>query len=427
MKKLTLISLALWCGVVLNTNAQNYIRIDTSFYSQALDEVKMINVYLPVDYYQNPEQEYAVIYYLHAANGNQNSSHTYAKWYYDIHVEDTTITSPPAIFVGPNGDCQPYAGSLFVNSELYGNYEDYVMQDVIGFIENNYRVIQDKNFRLITGTSMGGFGSANLSTTYPDQFRAAFPYIGFPSMPDTTLETWKNLYYLEQGSYFPDCFSGGFNTSLLCTMCGGLSPNVNNPPNYVDFPFDILGNWIDDVLDRWYEHDASRKVKDLPDENELAWFLACGTVDYMCTYPAYLQFMDSLDFYGISYDYYFFEDGHIFYLPAWEAGVHWMDSIINLSFMTIGITDIEKSQGYLAVYPNPVFNQLNLTYHVTQPGMVNIRILDQQGRQVAEVLNAYQERGTHQKAWRMGSQAAGLYLIRMQTANTVMTKKIIKY
>jgi S-formylglutathione hydrolase FrmB len=376
MKKLTLISLALWCGVVLNTNAQNYIRIDTSFYSQALDEVKMINVYLPVDYYQNPEQEYAVIYYLHAANGNQNSSHTYAKWYYDIHVEDTTITSPPAIFVGPNGDCQPYAGSLFVNSELYGNYEDYVMQDVIGFIENNYRVIQDKNFRLITGTSMGGFGSANLSTTYPDQFRAAFPYIGFPSMPDTTLETWKNLYYLEQGSYFPDCFSGGFNTSLLCTMCGGLSPNVNNPPNYVDFPFDILGNWIDDVLDRWYEHDASRKVKDL---------------------------------------------------PAWEAGVHWMDSIINLSFMTIGITDIEKSQGYLAVYPNPVFNQLNLTYHVTQPGMVNIRILDQQGRQVAEVLNAYQERGTHQKAWRMGSQAAGLYLIRMQTANTVMTKKIIKY
>jgi len=79
MKKLTIISLALFCGFVLNTKAQNYIRIDTSFYSQALDEVKEINVYLPVDYYQNPEQEYAVIYFLHGMGGNQNTSQTYVK------------------------------------------------------------------------------------------------------------------------------------------------------------------------------------------------------------------------------------------------------------------------------------------------------------------------------------------------------------
>ena len=49
-----------------------FIKIDASFYSEMLDEVKYIDIYLPADYYVNPEQHYATIYYLHGASGDQN-------------------------------------------------------------------------------------------------------------------------------------------------------------------------------------------------------------------------------------------------------------------------------------------------------------------------------------------------------------------
>ena len=45
MKKLTpIILISLLCGFVLNTNAQHYIKIDASFYSEVLDEVKNIDI-----------------------------------------------------------------------------------------------------------------------------------------------------------------------------------------------------------------------------------------------------------------------------------------------------------------------------------------------------------------------------------------------
>ena len=41
-------------------------------------EVKNIDVYLPADYYANPDQQYAVIYYLHGATQNQNPALSFA-------------------------------------------------------------------------------------------------------------------------------------------------------------------------------------------------------------------------------------------------------------------------------------------------------------------------------------------------------------
>ena len=64
MKKTTLFSISLLCSFALTLNAQ-YMKLDASFYSEALNESKKVNIYLPSDYYENPEQEYATIYYFH--------------------------------------------------------------------------------------------------------------------------------------------------------------------------------------------------------------------------------------------------------------------------------------------------------------------------------------------------------------------------
>ena len=428
MKKLTLtISLiALFQLICTDLYSQNHIKIDASFYSEVLDTVKKVDIYLPGDYYVNTEQQYATIYYLHGGNGDQNSGQTKAMWYYNIHSQDTTITSPAAIFVCPDGSCEPYVGSVWVNSVLYGNYEDYVMQDVVNFVESNFRAFPDKNFRMITGTSMGGFGSSWLSVNYPEKFRACFPYIGvFLSFPDTTLSAWRTMCYEQNGSYNLN-YNAGFETQALITGCGGWSPNLNIEPYHVEIIFDTLGNWVDTVLSKWYQFDVSRKVKDLPTENELSWFLGCGTTDYMITYPAYQIFMDSLNHYGIGYDSYFFEGGHVFDVETWMAGMHWMDSIINYSFQTMGIEITRQPTDHLTVYPNPASSQINISYQLNDANKVKIEIFNQKGQQLEQVLSRKQQKGKHHMEWNISNYPPGIYFCQLQIGNEMITKKIIK-
>ena len=427
MKKLilTISVIALFQLICTDLNSQNFIKLDASFYSEVLDTVKKVEIYLPGDYYEHPEQQYATIYFLHGGVGDQNSGHTEAMWYYNLHSQDTTITSPPTIFVCPDGSCEPYGGSYWGNSELSGNYEDYVMQDVISFVESNFRAFSDKNFRLITGTSMGGFGSAWLSVNNPDKFRATFPYIsGFLSFPDTMLNTWRTFCYEENGSYNLNP-NAGSKTLLFLTGCGGWSPNMNIEPYHVEIPFDTMGNWVDTVLSKWYQFDVSRKVKDLPGENELSWFLGCGTLDYMITYPAYLIFMDSLNHYGIGHDSYFFEGGHVFDVETWMAGMHWMDSIINQSFKTLGIETVNQSLDQLRLYPNPASNQIVIVYDWHGATEIQIEIFDFLGQKMDGFMVFPPAR--KEIPIDISNYPAGTYFCKLTNGDKVFATKFIKY
>jgi len=209
-------------------------------------------------------------------------------------------------------------------------------------------------------------------------------------------------------------------------MCGGLSPNMDNPPLYVYFPFDTMGVFVDSVVNCWRQFDASRKVKDLPKEDELAWFLGCGTTDEMMTYPAYLQFMDSLDAYEIGYDTHFFEGGHVYNYQTWAAGFHWMDSIINHSFLNVGIPYIQKAPGQLVLYPNPVSDKLNIEYPLDATDEVSICIMDQFGRMVAKIPANSRQAGISTASWDMTNYPAGIYFCKLIAGNKVYTSKFVK-
>ncbi len=426
MKKFTLILFAcLFWGLAFNTKAQGFIKIDASFYSEALDEVKKVDVYLPPDYYVNTEQYYATVYYLHGAGGNQNEGNTKVMYYYYSHDADTTISSPPAIFVCPDGSCEPYMGSGYINSVLYGNYEDYIMQDVIEFVEHNFRALADKNFRYITGWSMGGMGASRLSVIYPDQFRASVPCIGFLSYPDTMMNFLRTACYEENGSYQLD-YNAGPRTMMYFTMAGGLSPNMDIEPYHIEIPFDTSGNWVDTVVNKWYSQDPSRKVKDLPDENELAWFLICGTQDDLVTYPTYQVFMDSLDFYNISYDSNYFNGGHMFDPISWLMASHWLDSIIDLSYHSLGIDITYQTKNNFDLYPNPCIDQLNISYTISKSCMIRIDIFDQYGKQIANICQKNQHAGSHKEYINIQGYTPGIYFCRLMIGDEVLTKKIIK-
>jgi len=387
MKKLFFVLLIILCGLTFNVKAQ-YITIRATFYSEALDEVKKVNVYLPSDYYEHPEIQYAVIYYLHGAGGNQNEGGLKATWYYYFHAQDTSITSPPAILVCPDGSCEPYAGSDYVNSELYGNYADYTTIDVIEFAETNFRVNPSREFRFVCGTSMGGFGSALHSLNDPELFRASFPFIGFPAVTEDFFTLWKGLVYEENGSYTDISYSAGVNRN---------------------------------------QYDASNKVRDIPPDNNLTFYLGCGLTDYMGTYPLYLQFMDSLDFYGIPYQYNFFDGGHEDDPETWEKGFHWMDSIINHSFLTMGVETVQTESELVSVYPNPVHNTLHISWLSINTAPATITIYNQTGQKIVNKDLLKTCAGTNEVTIDVSQLQSGIYILQMMLDGKMVTKRFVKY
>jgi enterochelin esterase-like enzyme len=59
-----------------------------------------------------------------------------------------------------------------------GKFEESLVKDVMPYIEKNYRVMADPSHRAVTGFSMGGFQTQNITNSNPEKFK----YIGVMSM-----------------------------------------------------------------------------------------------------------------------------------------------------------------------------------------------------------------------------------------------------
>jgi len=171
-----------------------------------------LHIYLPPDYYEG-EENYPVVYYLHGYSRNnhgwtityKNSKYRSIPWEIvpkkilkKIDLErlttfeklDSEISSgklEPFILVQPDASLhEPHIegrkgltgevltkGSFYVNSPFTGNYSDYIVKDVIDYIDSNYRTIPNRNNRALMGGSMGGFGTLYLTLLYPNLFISA--------------------------------------------------------------------------------------------------------------------------------------------------------------------------------------------------------------------------------------------------------------
>ncbi|MCS7245207.1 MAG: alpha/beta hydrolase-fold protein [candidate division WOR-3 bacterium] len=135
-------------------------------------------IYLPAGYNENDESvKYPIIYFLHPFGAN----YIYYKSVYDLGTLMSYLVSKgeiePAILVFVNGR-NIFGGSFYVNSQdpanklnVYGKYEDYIIEEVIPQVENvhlNKNKLNGK--RYIAGYSMGGYGSVWLGLNYSKLF-----------------------------------------------------------------------------------------------------------------------------------------------------------------------------------------------------------------------------------------------------------------
>ncbi len=95
------------------------------------------------------------------------------------------ITDPTCQNFPPGDECPliipgatpPSYGNTYYKNTTLNNvlYEDYFIQELVPYIDANYNTIASRNFRGITGHSMGGYGALFLGMKHPETFAALAP------------------------------------------------------------------------------------------------------------------------------------------------------------------------------------------------------------------------------------------------------------
>lgn len=132
-----------------------------------------IAIYLPPSY-NSSEKRYSVVYFL-PGFGDAVLFYTNFGIYQGFTLKESMDQliaegkSKEMIVVIVNGT-NFLGGSFYVNSPVTGNWENFVVRDVVNYLDSNYRTIKSPASRGIAGHSMGGFGAINIAMKYPDIF-----------------------------------------------------------------------------------------------------------------------------------------------------------------------------------------------------------------------------------------------------------------
>ena len=127
------------------------------FFSNALQRNMVINVMLPRGYY-NSKISYPVLYLCHGLTSNYREFEFIGVPEYLNRFDMIVIT----VDVGNSW----YVNWAESENGQVNNYSDHVTQDIIGYVDSNYRTIADRKGRAINGISMGGFGAISIGLSH---------------------------------------------------------------------------------------------------------------------------------------------------------------------------------------------------------------------------------------------------------------------
>ncbi len=139
---------------------QNGLRFETEI-------VKKVQLnyllFLPKDYYSEPEKKFPMILFLHGAGERGDN------------LELLKLHGIPKI-VEKNEDFPFIAVSPQCPAESWWTFELEALEALLNDIINKYKVDKDRIY--LTGLSMGGFGTWSLAIRNPDTFAAIAPICG---------------------------------------------------------------------------------------------------------------------------------------------------------------------------------------------------------------------------------------------------------
>lgn len=224
----------------------------------------------------------------------------------------------PMIAVLP--DCfTHYGGSQYINSTATGNYEDYLAQEIVSFIDENFHTIKDKNSRAVMGKSSGGYGALIMALRHADIFGLAcstagdcyFEYCYLPEFPKAFRAINGNPRKLIEKMWNEEekKSKNDFDGLNMIAMSACYSPNGAN----FDLPFDLeTGEMREEIWLKWLENDPVRLVEKYAEnlKSLKLLFIDAGTKDEFALDIGARILCEKLKKINIPHIHEEFDDGH---------------------------------------------------------------------------------------------------------------------
>lgn len=137
------------------------------------------DIYLP-ESYRKEGVGYPVIYNLHGRGGSYKSGGAFRAAMKKA-IADGIL--PPVIAVYPDGTKNGWYADSKDRSILI---ETHIIREIIPWVDANYNTKVSRDFRVIQGFSMGGYGASLLAAKFPELFSVCINY-------DGAMWNWKNM------------------------------------------------------------------------------------------------------------------------------------------------------------------------------------------------------------------------------------------
>lgn len=223
-------------------------------------------VYTPPAY--NPDTIYPVLYLLHGSGGDETAWPTQGRV---PQILDNMIAQKrckPMIVVMANGianrACAPEPDEEVSSKNIEsmtGRIEKSFVKDIVGYVEQHYKVGHNKSSRAIAGLSLGGLHTLYIALNNPE----TFDYIGLFSAQPTNPLSEKNMNSVT-----------GFAKKYkkIRDAISIFKSNVDN-----DADASILGGIAEDELDIY--KDTDKKLQTLFSQKPALFYIAIGRDDFL--------------------------------------------------------------------------------------------------------------------------------------------------
>lgn len=135
-----------------------------TFESKAAGSKVSVHIALPDDYSKEPDRRFPVVYWLHGTGGGLMGIRPLSQKFGASMKEGKM---PPSILVFVNG----LPGGMYVDwKDGKAKVESMIIQDLVPWVDKEYRTIADRNGRMLEGFSMGGYGAARLGFKHSSLF-----------------------------------------------------------------------------------------------------------------------------------------------------------------------------------------------------------------------------------------------------------------
>jgi S-formylglutathione hydrolase len=210
-----------------------------------------VSIYLPPSYATERNRRYPVVYMLHGYTGTDlgyfgttegRQAHLIAERVFGAGKTQEMI------LVMPN--CMnAFGGCMYSSSVTAGDWEGYVAEDLVAYLDSHYRTLARRESRGIAGHSMGGYGALRIGMKRPDVFSALYALSSCCLNEGTVRARGEGPSPAEAIRSLEEA-RGNRAAQGTLARAAAWAPNPDNPPLYLDLPTKN-GEVVPEVAVKW--------------------------------------------------------------------------------------------------------------------------------------------------------------------------------